>query len=196
MGQELECRMQYQGRSLAGKAYLESDHVLFRGEARVKIWIRDLQSVSAADGVLTLEFPNGPASFEMGAAATKWADKILNPPKRAGKLGVKTGLTVRISGDFPPDFLAELRDLKKARGTADLVFLAVDDRKELPKVAECARWLTKAGGLWVVYPKGVPAVREVEVIAAGRDARLKDVKVASFSATHTALKFVIPVAKR
>ena len=40
------------------------------------------------------------------------------------------------------------------------------------------------------------AIREVEVIERGRTAGLKDVKVASFSATHTALKFVIPVAAR
>ena len=196
MGQELECRMQYRGRSLAGKAYLESDHILFRGEERLKIWVRDLRSVRAADGVLTLEFPGGPASFEMGAAAAKWADKILYPPTRAGKLGIKPGLTLRISGEFPEDFLAELRDLKKVRGTADLVFLAVDDREDMEQVAKCVSWLMPAGGLWVIYPKGVPAIREVEVIAAGRDAGLKDVKVASFSATHTALKFVIPIAKR
>jgi hypothetical protein len=30
----------------------------------------------------------------------------------------------------------------------------------------------------------------------GRAAGLKDIKVASFSATHTALKFAIPVAAR
>ena len=43
MGQELECRMQYQRRTLAGKAYLETDHILFRGEERVKIALKDLQ---------------------------------------------------------------------------------------------------------------------------------------------------------
>ena len=58
------------------------------------------------------------------------------------------------------------------------------------------RFLKPAGALWVVYPKGVQTIREIEVIAAGREAGLKDVKVASFSATHTALKFVIPVASR
>ena len=32
MGQELECRMQYQRRTLEGRAYLEGDHILFRGD--------------------------------------------------------------------------------------------------------------------------------------------------------------------
>jgi hypothetical protein len=44
-----------------------------------------------------------------------------------------------------------------------------------------------------VYPKGVAAIREIEVIEAGRAAGLKDIKVASFSSTHTALQFALPV---
>jgi hypothetical protein len=44
--------------------------------------------------------------------------------------------------------------------------------------------------LWIVYPKGVPAIREIDVIEAGRAVALKDVKVASFSSSHTGLKFV------
>jgi len=34
------------------------------------------------------------------------------------------------------------------------------------------------------------------VLSAGRKAGLKDVKVVGFSATNTALKFVIPLSKR
>jgi hypothetical protein len=34
------------------------------------------------------------------------------------------------------------------------------------------------------------------VLMAGRIAGLKDIKVVGFSATHTALKFVIPVSER
>jgi hypothetical protein len=48
----------------------------------------------------------------------------------------------------------------------------------------------------VVYPKGVQTIREIEVLDAGRTAGLKDTKVASFSPTHTALRFVIPVSAR
>ena len=50
--------------------------------------------------------------------------------------------------------------------------------------------------LWIIYPKGIREITENDVIAAIRAAGLKDVKVASFSATHTALKAVIPVAQR
>jgi len=191
MGQELACRMQYQRRSLAGKAYLETDHILFRGDERVKIPLKDLQGVTAKAGILTLEFAGGPAALELGAAAEKWAQKILFPPTRADKLGVRPGLTVRLIGEFDAQFLEELKETQIVKTKADLLFLLAADRKALERIPKLISALKAAGALWVVYPKGVPEIREVEVIHAGRAAGLKDVKVASFSPTHTALKFVL-----
>jgi len=198
MGQELDCRMQYQLRTLTGKVYLETDYILFRGEQRLKISIKDLQSVTALDGLLRLEFPGGPAVLELGAAADKWAHKILHPPSRADKLGIKPGLTVRLAGEFDRGFLDELRDIQTVAGNvkADLIFLAAPDVAALGQIPKLAAILKPAGGLWVVYPKGVQPIREIEVLDAGRAAGLKDTKVASFSPTHTALRFVIPVAAR
>ena len=196
MGQELDCRMQYQRRTLAGKAYLETDHILFRGDERVKIALKDVKSVSAKAGVLTLEFAGGPAALELGAAAEKWAQKILHPPSRADKLGVKPGLAVRLIGPFDDAFLQELREMEIVKGKAELVFFLAGSRKDLERIPKLLAALKPAGALWVVYPKGVQEIREVEVIHAGRAAGLKDIKVASFSTTHTALKFVVPVALR
>jgi hypothetical protein len=188
--------MQYQRRSLAGKAYLETDHILFRGDERVKISLKDLKAVTAKSGILTLEFAGGPAALELGGAAEKWAQKILHPPTRANKLGVKPGLAVRLQGKFDSDFLEELSDTQIVKAKADLIFFLADDREALDRIPKLQLALKPAGALWVVYPKGVPAIREVEVIQSGRAAGLKDVKVVSFSPTHTALKFVIPVAQR
>ncbi|MEO8371486.1 MAG: DUF3052 domain-containing protein [Candidatus Solibacter sp.] len=184
--------MHYQSRSVAGKLFFEGDHILFRGDERLKVWVKDLKSVTARDGLLVLDFAGGPASFELGAAAEKWAHKILNPPTRAGKLGIKAGLAVRVVGEFPDDFLKELRGLDAAAGRskADLVFFAATDRRALAQTPKLAAMLKPVGALWIVYPKGVQAIREIEVLGAGRAAGLKDTKVASFSATHTALRFV------
>jgi hypothetical protein len=41
----------------------------------------------------------------------------------------------------------------------------------------------------VIYPKGIQAVTENDVIKAGRSVGFADIKVAAFSPTHTALKF-------
>ncbi len=200
MGQELECRMRYRERALSGKAYLETDFVLFRGEERLKVPFRDLTGVSTAGGVLRLEFAGGPAELELGKAAEKWADKILHPPTRIDKLGLKPGMAVRLAGDFDPGFTDELTAngvrIAAARERAALAFLETHRAAGLTKIARLAEGIIPDGAIWVVYPKGVAEIRETEVIAAGRAAGLKDVKVASFSSTHTALKFVIPIAKR
>ena len=202
MGQELDCRMQYQRRTLEGRAYLEGDHILFRGLSRggerLKIAVKDLQSVSAQGGVLHLDFGGERASLELGAAAEKWADKLLHPPSRAIKLGIKPGLTVRLAGEFDSEFLEELRELTSVTGRmkADLVFLAARDRGALAQIPKLAATLKPAGALWVIYPKGVTVIREIEVLDAGRAAGVKDTKVASFSPTHTALRFVIPISAR
>ena len=197
MGQEIECTMRYSGRTLRGTAYLETDHILFRGQERVKIALRELRGVEAADGVLRLALAGGPAELELGNVAEKWAAKILRPPSRADKLGLKDGATVRLVGKFADDFREELRGCRVvARGAAELVFLAAERREELVRLEKLAGSLAGSAALWIVYPKGKTEIRETEVIAAGRAAGLKDVKVAAFSKTHTALKFVVPVAAR
>ena len=198
MGQELNCRMHYQGRTVAGKAHLEGDHILFRGEERLKIFFRDLRSVAAEGGALHLDFPGGPVSLELGAAAAKWAGKILHPPSRADKLGIKPGLAVRLVGQLDTGFHDDLSCVELATGKAkaDLIFLGAGDREALARLPRLKAGLKPAGALWVIYPKRVQLIREIEVLDAGRAAGLKDTKVAGFSATHTALRFVIPVAAR
>jgi len=190
--------MHYQNCTVSGKAYLESNHVLFRGPVRLKILTKDLETVTAEAGMLILAFPGGPASFELGAAAAKWAHKILHPPTRATKLGITPGLQVRLVGQFEPTFADDLRavDVIAGKGKGDLTFFAAEDRPSLERIPELAATLKPAGALWVVFPKGVATIREIEVICACRSAGLKDTKVASFSATHTALRFVIPIASR
>src|SRR5215472_8376971 len=105
MGQELECNLRLGKRTLSGRAYLETDFLLFRGEERLKIAFGDLMGVSAKNGVLKLEFAGGPAAFELGASAEKWAKKILHPPTLLNKLGVKPGASIAVDGEFNPDFL-------------------------------------------------------------------------------------------
>jgi hypothetical protein len=199
MGQELACRLRYREKTLSGKAYLETDFVLFRGEERIRIPLKDLTSVEAADGILRLQFADSEAAFELGTAAAKWAAKILHPPSRLDKLGVKPGAVVALFGEFDADFLEELRARKaevlNGRAPADLLFLAAGSPRDLARIPKLIARLAPRGALWVVYPKGVTAIREVEVIQAGRDAGLKDTKVAAFSPERTALRFSLPAAR-
>jgi hypothetical protein len=193
MGQEIDCTLRYRKRTLAGKAYLETAYILFRGEERLKIPFQELTGVHAAGGVLKLEFADGPALFDLGAAAGKWAHKILHPPTRLEKLGVKPGLAIAVEGDLEAAFLREIGGVVGAKSKADLLFFAAQKTVDLARIARLKARLNPRGALWVVYPKGVAAIREIEVIEAGRAAGLKDNKVASFSSTHTALRFALPV---
>jgi hypothetical protein len=197
MGQELVCKARIQHRiTMEGRAQLETDFVLFRGPERFKVSFGELTAVEASGGVLKLEFAAGPAELELGDAAEKWARKILNPPSLMDKLGVKPGLTVRLIGefdDFEPGFrkeIAERQAVAVAKGKCDLLFLVAGRSAELHRIGKLKANLKTGGALWVVYPKGVPEIKEIEVIEAGRAAGMKDVKVARFSVTHTALKFV------
>jgi hypothetical protein len=200
MGQERECAMRYNGQSLSGKALLETDCLLFRGSARVRIPLQNLTRVVADSGVLRLEFAGGAADLELGEAAAKWAEKILHRPSLLDKLGVKPAAAVRLVGQFETSFEAELRargaQAAPKRSTADLVFFAAEHTSDLDRLTELAKIITPDGSLWIVYPKGVKTIREVEVLQAGRAAGLKDTKVASFSPTHTALRFVVPLTSR
>jgi hypothetical protein len=109
-------------------------------------------------------------------------------------------LQVSLEGTFENDFVREVH-ARKAEVVAgktkrDLIFLAVEHEDDLAAIPKSVTKLKPDGGVWVIYPKGVKTVRQIQVLDAGRTAGLKDLKVASFSPTHTALKFVIPVGAR
>src|SRR5713226_5909640 len=135
MGLERECKLHFQRKTISGKAQLESDHVLFRGPERLKIMLKDLTGVQVDNGILTVHFAGGPAAFELGPAADKWAHKILNPPSRLDKLGVKEGSIVALEGIFEEAFLREVRmrkaELVEGKTKRDLVFFAAEKAADL-----------------------------------------------------------------
>jgi hypothetical protein len=154
------------------------------------------------DGELRLQTKEGVAVFELGEAAGKWCEKILHPKSRNEKLGVKAGTKIRMIGEFDAKFRDEVKAAaketakEKNANEAETIFLAVSAREELTQLAKIAKAMRGAANLWIVYPKGQKTITENDVIGAGRKVGLKDVKVVGFSATHTALKFVIPLERR
>jgi len=72
----------------------------------------------------------------------------------------------------------------------------VDSARELAKLAALERAIRRDGAIWVVWPKGQAHIKEDMVRAAALARGLVDVKVCAFSATLSALKLVIPLAKR
>jgi hypothetical protein len=202
MGSEASCKVRFGKQESEGKALLETSEILFRGEFRLKIPFSTIKSVKAASGELRLQTAEGLAIFHLGPAAEKWRDKILHPKSRIEKLGVKPGARVSLLGPFDGEFLRELASLTKlvTKGNAspdsEWIFFAADAKDDLARLSKISKSMKGAAALWIVYPKGQKQITENDVLAAGRKAGLKDVKVVGFSATHTALKFVIPLAER
>jgi hypothetical protein len=199
MGQEIPCTVQFAGKRIQGTALLESKEILFRGDPRLKIPFTSIKEIKAADGELHVMTAGGLAIFELGAKAETWRDKILKPKSLVEKLGVKPGEFVALHGRFDQNFLSALKKhgvkISKAPNSPWTLLLA-QKLEDLAKVRSLSKALQGAAALWVVYPKGQKTITENEVRGAGLRAGLTDVKVASFSDKHTALKFVIPRAKR
>jgi hypothetical protein len=79
---------------------------------------------------------------------------------------------------------------------SDLIFLGVESTGDLGQIESLVQYLRPNGHIWVVAPKGRHDIREIDVLQVGRAAGLKDTKVASFSVTHTAHRFTIPLERR
>jgi hypothetical protein len=118
------------------------------------------------------------------------------------KLGVKPGHRISVLGIEDSAFLGDLASRApefsrgRVREPADIILLAAENLGDLTSLKSLTKQLQKNGAIWIVCPKGQAPIREVDVIAAGKSAGLTDNKVCRFSDTHTALRFVIPMARR
>jgi hypothetical protein len=124
---------------------------------------------------------------------------------RIEKLGVKRGADVLLCGiETDTAFVKEVREAgavvrtsrTSSAGPADMIFATFTHRDDLRRLAPLVPRLHADGALWTLRPKGSKDLTEAEMMRAGQDAGLVDVKVVSFSDVLTAEKFVIPVARR
>jgi hypothetical protein len=196
MGNSRSTRLTTGGRTYEGEALLETTELIFRGERRFVIPFAGIRSMEVRDGRLTI---NDDVVLDLGGDAVKWADRIRNPKSVIQKLGIKPGQQVALVHLDDPSFAADLEaaGAHVAKGkNRDAIFYGANVRADLDRLATLKASLAPNGALWVIRPKAVKTITEADVMAAGKAAGLVDVKVVKFSATHTAEKFVIPVAKR
>ena len=119
------------------------------------------------------------------------------------KLGVKPGAKVAVVDIVDPSFITELRqrtaDISrgKPRTRCDIVFMGARDMRDLARLKEIKRWIEPNGAIWVIRPKGAGSpLRDTDLIQAGLAAGLVDNKIASFSDTHGAMRFVFRLRDR
>lgn len=204
MGLEAKCVAKCGKQQGHGLARLEEKELLFKGPAsfRIRIHLKEAKA-EAKRGVLSVKWPGGTAQFELGsAAAEKWALKIHYPRSRMDKLGVKPGMRVSVLGITEKLFWSELEARTenasdgRAQKHSDLIFFAVNDASELKQLRDLQKSIVPAGAIWVVWPKGQQHIKENHMRAVAPAANLVDVKVCAFSETLSALKLMIPRAKR
>jgi hypothetical protein len=119
------------------------------------------------------------------------------------KLGVKPGLRVAVVGVDEAWFLKMLRErtgdvvVGKPRRPCDIVFLGADTFGDLDRIREAKAWIEPNGAIWVVRPKGPGSpLSDTDLISGGLRAGLVDNKIASFSDTHGAMRFVFRLKDR
>jgi hypothetical protein len=125
------------------------------------------------------------------------------PPRSLlDKLGVKPDSRVCTVGAPDEDLIGQVRertdDLQVAQPapSSDLIFYRIEEADCLDHVTGLVPYLKPNGAIWIISPRGVPGLKDMDIMAAGKSAGLVDVKVVRYSETHTANKFVIPVAMR
>ena len=202
MGREAICHAKFGRESGEGKALLETDDLLFRGDFRVKVPLRDIVAAKVKDGVLTIEWPEGRLALTLGRSADKWAQAITSPKTVVEKLGVKPGMKVVLVGRFETSFrtdvmnaLGEKPGVKPVAG-CDMLFVWMVHPNDTDKLADLAPAVFPDGALWAVYPKGRRDLSEDTVRRAARESGLVDIKVVRVSEALGAVKLVIPKAER
>jgi hypothetical protein len=198
MGLEANCRVRFNEQSADARVHLDASELVVRGGIKLKVPFAQITQLSAEGGELAVGTAAGTIHLELGSAAPKWKDKIENPPSLLSKLGVKTGSAVVFIGVKDDAFMAEVEraQTRVVRKDADIVFVQLDALTALPQIARARDLIQPAGAIWVIYPKGRKDIPESAVMTATKSAGLVDTKVASFSSNLTAIKAVIPVAKR
>jgi hypothetical protein len=119
------------------------------------------------------------------------------------KLGVKPGARVAVVDVDDASFMKALRERTpdivkgKPRTPCDIVVMGARDMRDLSRLKELKKWIEPNGAIWVVRRKGAGSpLRDTDLIDAGLAAGLVDNKIASFSDTHGAMRFVFRLRDR
>jgi hypothetical protein len=203
MGAETACAVTFKGKTSTARVRLETNVLQVRGrDLELDVPFNTMKKVVAERGVLSFVHAGKTLKVAVGAAADRWLDKILHPPSRLTKIGVRPDWRAAIVGHVENEFVDELRaaiatvSVGRALKEADAIFVGISSPSDLDRVSIAKSLIKASGAVWLIRQKGSDEITESAVMAAGRAAGLVDVKVVALSSTHSALKFVIPVKNR
>ncbi len=210
MGYETKCRVRVDDGSGqireadAAAVLLETDELIVRGDARIRVPRNSIKNVTRRAGVVTVTSPVATVALTLGAeAAEKWQKKLEEPPKKLiDKLDVKTDAKIWLWGIGEEPLIAQVAERaantvtgSRASG-CDLVFVQIDADRQLERIDRAAEAIVDHGAIWVVHPKGKAGVADTAIFARARQLGLTYTKVVRISETLTAEKLVWPRASR
>ena len=194
MGLESKTTARVGRKRYPGKLHLDSKALTFKGPEFT--WTAKLgKSISAtiAKDLLVVTSDGRKVSFEVGESASKWVNKILNPPDRLTKLGVKPDHKIWLSKGFDNSFISELKQHGTSRTRqvekCDLAFWKVTDREYLVEFPELADRFPDGTNLWVVWTKGSKQIGQTDVMTVARELGFGPSKTAAFDAEHSSMRF-------
>jgi hypothetical protein len=203
MGLEAECTVRVGRKASVGKALLEGETLVFRGDFRLDIPFERMKDVAVDGGSLVVRTDENETRLELGAPmADRWARMIKEPKGLFEKLEIGADSRVAVVDVRDTLFLTALRERAasvaegRVPGGTPVIFFGAETREALRKIHLLRARLVDTGVLWIVRPKGSKAISEADVFDALRTAGLVDTKVVAFSKTHTAHKAMIPVELR
>jgi len=183
---------------------LETDELIVRGEARVRLPRADIREVTRRGGTVIIASPAARVTLTLDAdAGATWLRKLREAPKQLiDKLDVKPGAKVWALGVSDEPLLAQLAERTPKLSTGrmpanvDVAFVQVSGAADLPRIATASTAIVPAGAIWVVHPKGPTGVADTTIFAEAKRLGLTYTKVARVSATESAEKLVWPRAAR
>jgi hypothetical protein len=211
VGYETKCRVRVDDPSGATRraddatVLIETEELIVRGVARVKIPRASITGITTRGATLTVAAPTATVALTLADAETalRWRRRLEAAPKAlVDKLDVKPEMKVWLVGVNDTALVDQIRsrtaNLSSGRtaSACDAVFVQIDALAQLDRIARAAKAIVPNGFIWAVHPKGRPEVGDVAIFAAARTVGLISTKVARISDTLSAEKLVRPRAER
>ncbi|HEX4319852.1 MAG TPA: hypothetical protein VHZ52_03055 [Acidobacteriaceae bacterium] len=195
MGREATCECRWANESASCKVLLETTELIVRGPIRHRVAIASLTQVKVQGEELIFRAGGDEVVLSLGEKlAQSWARKIASPPPTlAAKLGISEESHLLLLGEFESE---ELKSAISVAGScegknANLILVRVKTAADLNFALDRYAAQPSQPPIWVIYPKGAGTpLPEREIRSTLRHEGFIDTKVASVSASLTALRFI------
>jgi hypothetical protein len=195
MGLETKCTCRSDGKEHIGKLHLDSNEITYSAPGfRWKASLTPPLKANVSGEWLQVGSGKNIIAFEVGQKADAWLSKILQPPNRSKKLGLKPEMKCCLVGRFDVDFVRELELAGIQLGTqtngCDVAIVLLEAQKDFKKLEQTIEGVPAKTNVWIVWPKGVNLISQEDVLTFAADRGMGPSKACSFDARLTAMRFM------